>query len=145
MSERIRAALDRFEVPYSYDSYLFCLPALYVAIADGKVSIREMMSVSWYSLRLGLVEPKADEKPIFERYIKNSIQILQRKSRRSDLELLADAVNDLLDTYSPSQAGKIRQAIHRACTKAAQASGPDFTELVSDAERDMLNRIFAQL
>lgn len=137
--------MDRFEVPYGREKFLFSRPALYVAKADGKISIREALSVSWYSLQLGLVDARGDEKPVFDTFVKNTMQMLQRKSNLSDLAMLADAINDLLDTYDPSEARKVRQAIHQACTKAAEASGPMFRDNVSDAEREMLDRIFARL
>ncbi len=145
MRERIRAAMDRFEVPYGRETFLFSLPALYVAKADGKISIREMKSVAWYSLTLGLVDAKTDEKLVFETFIKNKMNMFQGKSNLSDFVVLADAIDDLLDTYGPSEARKIRQAMHQACTKAAKASGPTSGDRVSGPEREMLGRIFARL
>ena len=145
MSERIRVAMDRFEVPQGREKFLFCLPAMYVAKADGKISFKEAMSVIWNSLMLGLVKPQGDEKTAFDAFVKSKILTFQGKSDLSDFVMLADAINDLLDTYGPSEAQEIRKAIHGTCTKVAEASGPMFRDKVSAEERDMLDRIFARL
>lgn len=145
MSDPIQAAMERFEIPREHESFLFCIPPFYVAKADGKISIKEAMSIAWNSLMLGLVKPQGPEKSAFDRFARDKLFQFQGKRNLDDYQILADAINAKLAQYPQEMAMDIRRTIRQTCEKVAEASGPLFRDKVSPEEREMLDRIFASI
>ena len=83
--------MERFEVPAEHETFLFCLPAFYVAKSDGKISVKEAMSIAWNSLMLGLVKPRGEEKKAFDAFFKDKLFQFQGKRNLEDYDLLAEA------------------------------------------------------
>lgn len=145
MSEAIAQAMDRFEIPEGHEKFMFCLPAFYVAKADGKVSLKEAMSIIWNSMMLGLIKPSGSEKKAFESFAQAKFLQFQGKRNLDDFRILADAINAKLAEYSEEMVLEIRQTIRQTCEKVAAASGPMFREKVLPEEREMLDEIFASI
>jgi len=141
----IQAAMERFEVPAERETFLFCLPAFYVAKSDGKISVKEAMSIAWNALMQGLVKPRGDEKKDFDAFLKDKLLQFQGKRNLEDYDILAEAINAKLLQYPADVAAGIRRAIRDTCVKVAEASGPMFREKVLPEERQMLDKIFASL
>jgi len=145
MEDPIQQAMDRYGVPAGHAKFLFVLPPFYVAKADGKVSLKEAMSIVWNSLRSGLVGVQGEEKKAFDLFVQNELLQFQGKSSLDDLEILTRGINARLAQYPSDEAPRIREQIHEMCIKVAKASGPLFREKVSAEERQMLDRIFAEI
>jgi len=143
--EVVRAAMERFEVPAEHETFLFCLPAFYVAKSDGKISLKEAMSIIWNSVMLGLVKPRGEEKKAFDAFVKDKLFQFQGKRNLEDYDVLAEAINAKLREYPAEAAAGIRQSIRETCIKVAEASGPMFRDKVLPEERHMLDKIFAAL
>ena len=143
MIDSIKEAMERFEVPSGHENLLFCLPAFYVAKADGKISMKEAFSIVWNSVTTGLIKPRGDEKKAFDGFVQRKLLHFQSKTSLDDFGILADAINAKLAQYPADAAQSIRDTIHDTCTKVAKSSGPLFREKVSPEERQMLDKIFA--
>ena len=141
----VKAAMARFEVPLEHETFLFCLPAFYVAKSDGRISLKEAMSIIWNSVMLGLVKPRGEEKKAFDAFVKDKLFQFQGKRNLEDYDLLAEAINAKLQQFPAEAAAGIRQSIRQTCTKVAEASGPMFRDKVLPEERQMLDKIFAGL
>lgn len=145
MNDPVKQALDRFEVPSEYVDFLFLLPPLYVAKADGKISIKETLSIVYNSLALGLVTSQGEEKKAFQTFLQNKVLQFQGKSNLEDLDIVAAAINARLEQFPSDKAQKVRKIIYETCIKVAKASGPLFREKVSPEEREMLDEIFQKI
>ena len=62
MDENIKKAMQAFEIPSHRINYLFLLPSFYVAKADGKLSMKEIMSLRYNAVKLGLLGPQDEDK-----------------------------------------------------------------------------------
>ena len=143
--DAVTAAMERFEVPAGYATFLFCLPPFYVAKADGSISIKEAMSIGWNSVMSGLVPPSGPEKRAFDAFLKDKLLQFQGKRNLDDFDVLGDAINAKLSEYPAAEAERIRNTIRDTCVKVAKASGPLFREKVLPEERHMLDKIFAAI
>jgi hypothetical protein len=143
--DAIQAAVQRFEIPPEHETFMFCLPAFYVAKADGSISLKEAMSIAFNSLMLGLVKPHGDEKKAFQAFAKDKLLQFQGKRSLDDFDVLAEAINAKLAQYPADAANDIRKSIQETCVKVAKASGPMFRDKVLPEERHMLDKIFAAL
>jgi len=145
MNDIIKKAMQVFEVPSHRSHYLFLLPAFYVAKADGKLSIKETMSLRLNAAKNGLIGPQDEESEDLENFLENKIEQFSGKIGFADLDLLANAINARLEKYSSEKAQAIRERIYDLCIKVADASGPVFGENISDEEKQMLEKIFYKL
>lgn len=145
MDENIKKAMQVFEIPSHRTNYLFLLPSFYVAKADGKLSMKEIMSLRYNAAKLGLLGPQDEDSPDMETFIEKKIAQFSAKISLSDLKLLAKAINARLAGYSPDKAGAIRERIYELCMKVANASGPLLGDNISEEEKQMLEQIFYQL
>ena len=144
-ADAVTAAMERFEVPAGYPTFLFCLPPFYVAKADGSVSIKEAISIGWNSVMSGLIAPSGPEKKAFDAFFKDKLLQFQGKRNLDDFDVLGDAINAKLSEYPAAEAERIRKTIRDTCVKVAKASGPLFREKVLPEERHMLDKIFAAI
>jgi len=145
MDQAIKNAIDRYLVPADNPDFLFFLPLLYVAKADGIISPREAMVIGWKGMNLATgFSPEEGEQKLNE-FMENSISAFQLRTKLDDLTVLADGINARLSEYPPDEAAGIRTKIREACVKVAKASGPVFREKVNEHERVMLDRIFEGL
>ncbi len=145
MDDIIKKAMQVFEIPSHRTNYLFLLPSFYVAMADGKLSMKEIMSLRYNAAMLGLVGPQDEESQDLEKFMENKIEQFSGKITLSDLDLLAKAINARLAGYSPDKARVIRESIYELCMKVADASGPLLGDKISDEEKQMLEQIFYKL
>ena len=145
MNDPIKQALDRFEIPPEHIDFLFLLPPFYVAKADGKMSIKESMSIAYNSIVLGLVSTQSEEKKAFQTFLKNKLFQFQGKTNLEDLDIVATAINARLEQFPADKAQKIRKLMYETCIKVAEASGPLFRDKVSPEERQMLDKILQNI
>lgn len=145
MDEIINKAMQVFEIPPHHTNYLFLLPAFYVAKADGKLSAKEIMSLSYNATKLGILGPQDEDSQDLEKFMEEKIEQFSGKISFSDLQLLAKAINARLASYSKEKAGEIRERIYELCIKVADASGPLLGDNISEEEKQMLEQIFYQL
>jgi len=146
MRDPVQLAMDRFDVPEGYESFIFAVPALYVAQADGSLSLKESLSMIANTLRSNLVVFRSKEdKKAFQNFLKEKVRGLLQQRSLPDTEILTEAINTLLYQYPLNEAKAIRQAIYDTCVKVAKASGPLFREKVSAEERRMLDSIFIDI
>jgi tellurite resistance protein len=145
MDDSIKKAMQVFEIPSHRTNYLFLLPSFYVAKADGKLSVKEIMSLRYNAAKLGLLGPQDEDSQDLETFMEKKIEQFSGKITFSDLELLAKAINARLANYSPDKARAIREHIYELCMKVADASGPLLGENISEEEKQMLEQIFYQL
>jgi len=145
MDEIIQKAMQLFEIPSHRTNYLFLLPPFYVAKADGKLSVKEIMSLRFNAVKVGLIGPQDEDSEDLEVFMEKKIEQFSEKISLADLDLLAKAINARLASYSPEKAQAIRERIYELCIKVADASGPIFGENISDEEKQMLEKIFYKL
>jgi hypothetical protein len=145
MEEIIKKAMQVFEIPPHRTNYLFLLPSLFVAEADGKLSLKEIMSLRFNAERLGLVGSQDQENDDLEFFIENKIEQFSKKIGLANLDLLTQAIQARLANYSPEKARVIRERIYELCMKVADASGPLLGDNISEEERQMLQKIFYKL
>jgi hypothetical protein len=145
MDEIIKRALQIFEIPPHRTNFLFLLPPFYVAKADGKISMKEVMSIGYNSILLGLIGPQDEDSEDLDNFMEKTVEQFQSKSNLGDLDLLTQAINVRLQSFSPDKAQAIRERIYELCLKVAEASGPLFGDHVSEEERQILERIFYKL
>ncbi len=145
MEEIIKKAMQVFNIPSHRTNYLFLLPPFFVAEADGKLSLKEIMSLRLNAERLGLIGPQDQESEDLELFIENKIEQFSKKIGIANLDLLTRAINARLESYPPEKAQAIRESIYELCMKVADASGPLFGDNISDEERQMLQKIFYKL
>lgn len=141
----IQKAMEVFDIPPHRAHYLFLLPAFYVAKADGKLSMKEIMALRLHAVTLGLIGPQDEDSADLEKFFETKVEQFARELKLSDLDLLAKAINARLANYSPEKARTIRESIYQLCMKVADASGPLFGENITEEERDMLKQIFYNL
>lgn len=141
----IQKAMEVFEIPPHRTHYLFLLPAFYVAKADGKLSMKEIMALRLHAVTLGLIGPQDEDSPDLERFFEKKIEQFGRELKLSDLELFAKAINARLANYAPDKAKTIRESIYQLCMNVADASGPLLGENITEEEREMLRQIFYKL
>ena len=145
MQEIIKQAMQVFEVPSHRSNFLFLLPPFYVAKADGKISFKEISSISFNAARLGLISPQDQDSEDLDVFIEKKVEQFQNKLSIGDLDLLAKAINARLEAFTPEKANAIRERIYELCINVADASGPMFGEHISEEERRMLELIFNKL
>ncbi len=141
----IQKAMEVFEIPPHRAHYLFLLPAFYVAKADGKLSMKEIMTLRLNAVTLGLIGPQDEDSADLEQFFEKKIEQFGRELKLSDLDLLAKAINARLDNYPQDKARTIRESIYQLCMNVADASGPLFGENITPEEREMLKQIFYKL
>ena len=93
MDEIIKKAMDVFGVPAHRPNFLFLLPAFFVAKADGKISMKEIMAIGYNSVKLGLVGIQEQDSEDFNLFLENMVEQFQAKTNSSELNLLANAIN----------------------------------------------------
>ena len=81
MEEIIKKAMQVFEIPPHRTNYLFLLPPLFVAEADGKLSLKEIMSLRLNAERLGLLGAPDQENDDLELFIENKIEQFSKNNR----------------------------------------------------------------
>jgi hypothetical protein len=145
MDDIIKQAMQAFEIPPHRTNYLFLLPSFYVAMADGKLSMKEIMSLRYNAAMLGIVGPQDEESQDLEQFMEKKIDQFSGEITLSDLDLLAKAINARLAAYSPDKAQVIRERIYELCMKVADASGPLLGDKISNEEKQMLEQIFYKL
>jgi hypothetical protein len=145
MEEIIKKAMQVFEIPPHRTNYLFLLPPLFVAEADGKLSLKEIMSLRLNAERLGLLGAPDQENDDLELFIENKIEQFSKKIGLANLDLLTQAIQARLASYSLEKAQAIRERIYELCMKVADASGPLLGDNISEEERQMLQKIFYKL
>ena len=145
MNDPIAEAMEKYEIPSGHPNFLFSLPPFYVAKSDGKVSIKEAMSIVWNCLLLGLVDRQGEEKKAFDTFVMNKLHQFQGKANLDDFDIVANAINARLEQHPADEAEKIREKIGTACQKVAEASGPLFRDKVLPDERQMLEKIRAKI
>ncbi|MDZ7331674.1 MAG: TerB family tellurite resistance protein [candidate division KSB1 bacterium] len=141
----IQKAMEMFEIPAHRTHYLFLLPAFYVAKADGKLSMKEIMALRLHAVTLGLIGPQDEDSAELETFFEKKIEQFGKELKLSDLDLLAKAINARLTNYTPDKAKAIRESIYQLCMHVADASGPLFGENITEEEREMLKQIFYKL
>ena len=134
----ITTALKRFSISEDHQRLLFMLPVLYVAKADGKISMKESFIAGMNAPGLGVAATDPQEKKMLQSLV---IQFCQ-KADLDDLKVATDAVNAKLSEYPEDESASIRKHIRDACLKVAEASGPIFRDKVTPEEYAMLQRIF---
>lgn len=145
MDEIINKAIQVFEIPPHRTNYLFLLPPFYIAKADGKLSLKEIMSLRYNATRLGLIGPQEENSEDLEIFMEHKIEQFDKKISLADLDLLAKAINARLKSYAPDKAQSIRESIYELCVKVADASGPLLGDNISEEEKQMLEQIFYKL
>lgn len=145
MEDIIKKALEVFGIPKHRVNFLFLLPPFFVAKADGKISLKEMMSLEYNSILLGLVGVQEEGSSDLENFIQKKVEEFEKTPRLVGLDLLTRAINARLESFPPEKAHSIRQRIYELCHKVAEASGPLFGDNVSEEERQMLESIFYKL
>jgi|GEM_PF-2508266 len=145
MENIVQKAMEVFEIPSHRTHYLFLLPAFYVAKADGKLSLKEIMSLRLHAITLGLIGPQDEDSADLESFFEKKIEQFGQELKLSDLDLLAKAINARLANYAPEKAKTIREGIYQLCMNVADASGPLFGEKITEEEREMLKQIFYKL
>lgn len=145
MEELIRKAMQVFEIPPHRTNYLFLLPAFYVAKADGKLSLKEIMSLRYNAAKLGLIGAQDEESNDLEQFMEKKIEQFSETISLTDLDLLAKAINARLAGFTPDKARTIRERIYELCMKVADASGPILGDKISEEEKQMLETIFYKL
>lgn len=145
MDESVKKAMEKFDVPTGHEEFLFIFPLLYVAKADGSLSLKEAYKVMWSAMTS--VTPTKDkaEQKVLQDFLKEQVTIFKTKKTLPDSEILTNAINAILSQYASDQAKATRKAIYDSCLKVAQTSGPMFREKVSDAERTMLDSLFSDI
>lgn len=141
----IQKAMEVFEIPPHRAHYLFLLPAFYVAKADGKLSIKEIMALRLHAATLGLIGPQDEDSADLEKFFEKKIEQFSKELKLSDLDLLAKAINARLANFAPDKAKAVRESIYQLCMNVADASGPMFGENITEEEREMLKQIFYKL
>lgn len=145
MDDSVKKAMEKFDVPTGHEEFLFIFPLLYVAKADGSLSLKEAYKVMW-SAMTAVTPPKGKEaQKVLQDFLKEQITIFKTKKSLPDSELLTNAINAILSQYSTDQAKTTRKAMYDSCLKVAQTSGPMFKEKVSEAERNMLDSLFSDI
>ncbi len=145
MEEIIKKAMYFFEIPPHRTNYLFILPAFYVAKADGKLSMKEAISLRYNAAVLGLISPADQEGSDLEEFMEKKTEQFSEKTNLNDLDLLTRAINARLESYPPDKAQAIRESIYELCMKVADASGPLLGDHISEEEKAMLKKIFYKL
>lgn len=145
MEEIIQKAMQVFDIPPHRTNYLFLLPPLFVAEADGKLSLKETVSLRLNAERLGLVGSPDQENDDLELFIENKVEQFSKKIGLANLDLLTQAIHARLASYSPEKAQAIRERIYELSMKVADASGPLLGDNISEEERQMLQKIFYKL
>ncbi len=145
MEAIVQKAMTTFGVPPHRPNFLFLLPAFFVAQADGKIQMKEVMSIGYNSVKLGLVTAQEENSEDFNLFLEQMVTKFEHKTLPSDLDLLATAINARLATVSPERAQAIRERIYQLCVAVADASGPLLGEKISGEEKQMLQRIFNKL
>ena len=135
-------ALTEYSIPQEHPNFLYMLPALYVGMSDGSLSIKEACSVGFNADEVMNISTDGDA---LGNWLKIVIPQLVADPRLDGIDMVADAINELLATESPRLANQVREGIHSMCTKVAKASGPLFRDKVSTEERAMLDKIFAKI
>ena len=145
MDDSVKKAMEKFDVPTGHEEFLFIFPLLYVAKADGSLSLKEAYKVMW-SAMTAVTPPKGKEaQKVLQDFLKEQITIFKTKKSLPDSEILTNAINAILSQYSSEQAKAARKAMYDSCLKVAKTSGPLFREKVSDAERNMLDSLFSDI
>ena len=145
MDDSVKKAMEKFDVPTGHEEFLFIFPLLYVAKADGSLSLKEAYKVMW-SAMTAVTPPKGKEaQKVLQDFLKEQITIFKTKNSLPDSEILTNAINAILSQYSSDQAKATRKAMYDACLKVAKTSGPMFGEKVSEAERNMLDSLFSDI
>jgi len=145
MDEIINKAMELFEIPSHRKNFLFLLPPFYIAKADGKISFKEINSICYNAIRLGLIGPQEQDSEDLDAFIEKTIKKFEEKLYLGDLDLLAKAINARLKDYTPEKAQEIRERIYELCVDVADASGPLFGDNITKEEKQMLERIFTKL
>lgn len=145
MEPIIQKAMTTFGVPAHRPNFLFLLPAFFVAQADGKIQMKEVMSIGYNSVKLGLVTAQEEGSDDFNLFLEQMVEKFQQKTLLSDLDLLATAINARLATVAPERAQVIRERIYQLCVAVADASGPLLGDKITAEEKEMLQRIFYKL
>ncbi|MDZ7265116.1 MAG: hypothetical protein ONB16_11055 [candidate division KSB1 bacterium] len=145
MEAIVQKAMTAFGVPPHRPNFLFLLPAFFVAQADGKIQMKEVMSIGYNSVKLGLVTAQEEGSADFNLFLEQMVERFQQKTMLSDLDLLATAVNARLATVTPERAKVIRERIYQLCVAVADASGPLLGDKITPEEKQMLQRIFQKL
>ena len=146
MEDPVQLAMNRFDVPKGHETFIFAVPALYVAEADGSLSFKESVSIVVNTLRSNLVVFRSREgRKEFQNFINRKVRGLLQQRSLPDVEMLTEAINTLLYQYPLNEAKAIRQAMYDTCVKVAKASGPLFREKVSAEEKRMLDSIFTDI
>ena len=145
MDDSVKKAMEKFDVPTDHEEFLFIFPMLYVAKADGSLSLKEAYKVMW-SAMTSVTPPKGKEaQKVLQDFLKEQVTIFKTRKSLPDSELLTNAINAILSQYSTDQAKTTRKAMYDSCLKVAQTSGPLFREKVSEAERNMLDSLFSDI
>jgi len=145
MQEIIKQAMQVFGIPPHRSNFLFLLPPFYVAKADGKISIKEISSITFNAARLGLIGPQDQNSEDLDVFIEQKVEQFQNKMSIGDLDLLAKAINARLEAFPTEKANAIRERIYELCINVADASGPLFGDHISEEERRMLELIFDKM
>lgn len=145
MDDAVKKAMEKFDVPTGHEEFLFIFPLLYVAKADGSLSLKEAYKVMW-SAMTSLTPPKGkEEQKVLQDFLKEQVTVFKAKKTLPDSEILTNAINAILSQYSSDQAKATRKAMYDSCLKVAKTSGPMFREKVSEAERNMLDSLFSDI
>lgn len=145
MDKIINKAMQVFEIPPHRTNYLFLLPAFYVAKADEKLSVKEIMSIRYNAATLGLIGPQDEDSHDLDRFMEQKIEQFSQKITLTDLDLLTRAINARLQNFPSEKAQAIRENIYELCVKVADASGPLLGANISEEEKKMLEKIFYKL
>lgn len=145
-NEALTKAMDHFEIPAGNENFLFILPALYVAKSDGKISIKEAMSIAFNAAKLNLTPPQGSAAfKSFQEFLQTKIVLFSVKTNLEDLAILTEGINVLLAQYPDNEERQLRDCIRLLCEKVAQASGPLFREKILAEEQEILDKIFAEV
>lgn len=136
-------AREIFHAPEGYEHFLFAMPLYFVAIADGKVDVKEIVKIPFIKVSHGIIA-NTDEKETELRleFTSNIRNYIEKERKPEHLKLLARAINYKLREYPPEEAKKIRTNIYEACVEVAEASGPMFRDKMCKEEREMIDQIF---
>jgi hypothetical protein len=135
--------MGTFHVPDGHPNFLFALPAVLVAKADGEMSEEELFQLMWSSYLSTFLDNEnapADEHS-FERFLIDSVP----RAIPANIPLLRKALAALLAHHAPQDQQRIAAWIRGVCNRVAKASGTSIFRRVSTAEREMLDSIFDAL
>ncbi len=146
-NDDVKMACEKFIIPLSYPQFLFVLPAFYVAKADGTLSVKEAIAISFCGISVEIRDSLESKElqTFFNDWAGAVMNEVVDEKNSEDIRLVTRAIDQVLQDMGPMEALAKRAQMYEACLKVAQASGPLFSDHVSSDEQVMIQTLFGDI